>query len=83
MCTHQANQIGASKLTTPFYQTTQSQVNIRTPERVLDFAFDKVFHGGAAQADVYESVRHVVLGVMDGFNGTLLAYGQVRLSGWW
>lgn len=59
----------------------KSQVNIRTPERMLDFAFDKVFHCGATQADVYESVRHVVLGVMDGFNGTLLAYGQVRMSG--
>ena len=56
-------------------------MNIQTPERVLDFAFDKVFHGEAAQADVYESVRHVVLGVMDGFNGTLLAYGQVGMSG--
>lgn len=56
----------------------QSQVNVRTPERVLDFSFDRVFTASATQADVYASVRHVVLGVMDGFNGTLLTYGQVR-----
>lgn len=56
-----------------------SQVNIRTPERMLDFAFDRVFTESSTQADVYKSVRHVVLAVMEGFNGTLLTYGQVRL----
>jgi len=54
----------------------QSQVNIRTPERMLDFNFDSVFHSGATQGEVYASVKHVVLGVMEGYNATLLAYGQ-------
>lgn len=49
---------------------------MRTLERSLDFSFDRVFTVSATQAEVYASVRHVVLGVMEGFNGTLLAYGQ-------
>lgn len=49
---------------------------MRTPERLLNFSFDRVFTASATQAVVYASVRHVVLGVMEGFNGTLLAYGQ-------
>jgi kinesin family member 5 len=57
-------------------QPCQSHVNVRTPERALDFSYDRVFTSGATQADVYASVRHVILGVMDGFNGTLLTYGQ-------
>ena len=54
----------------------QGAVQVNTPERALDFGFDRVFDPQATQADVYDSVRHVVLGLLDGFNGTLLAYGQ-------
>jgi len=54
----------------------QGAVKVNTPERALDFGFDRVFDPQATQADVYDSVRHVVLGLLDGFNGTLLAYGQ-------
>ncbi len=66
--------------TDPFQWHTASQeqgcVQITIPERRLAFGFDKVFDGAATQAEVYESVRHVVTGIMEGFNGTLLAYGQ-------
>lgn len=51
-------------------------VSVNTSERTLNFAFDRVFGSQATQADVYGSVRHVVLGLLDGFNGTILAYGQ-------
>jgi len=54
----------------------QGAVQVNTPERALDFGFDRVFDSQTTQADVYDSVRHVVLGLLDGFNGTLLAYGQ-------
>lgn len=54
----------------------QGAVQVTTPERALDFGFDRVFDSQATQADVYDSVRHVVKGLLDGFNGTLLAYGQ-------
>ena len=55
----------------------QSQVKVRSPDRtVLDFTFDRVFTASTSQADVYESVKHVVRAICDGYNGTLLAYGQ-------
>ena len=41
------------------------------------FAFDRVFGLDAGQADVYEAVgRPVVRNVLEGFNGSILAYGQ-------
>lgn len=54
----------------------QAVVQVNISERALDFGFDRVFNSQATQADVYDSVRHVVLGLLDGFNGTLLCYGQ-------
>ena len=55
-------------------------MQVRTPERYMDFSFDKVFDGeSTTQADVYASVRHVVTGLMEGYNGTVFSYGQVRL----
>lgn len=42
----------------------------------MDFSFDRVFNATSTQADVFSSVKHVVSGVMEGYNGTLLAYGQ-------
>jgi kinesin family protein 5 len=54
----------------------QGAVQVDTPERALDFGFDRVFDSQATQGDVYDSVRHVVQGLLDGYNGTLLAYGQ-------
>ena len=40
------------------------------------FYFDKVFLPDTTQSTIYDSVEHIVSGVMSGFNGTLLAYGQ-------
>ena len=40
------------------------------------FYFDKVFGEETEQAEIYGSVEHIVTGVMSGFNGTLMAYGQ-------
>jgi len=40
------------------------------------FYFDKVFGEDTTQQNIYESVEHIVTGVMSGFNGTLMAYGQ-------
>jgi hypothetical protein len=42
-----------------------------------EFAFDTVLDRHATQADTYEAVgRPVVDDVLDGYNGTILAYGQ-------
>ncbi|KAL0243063.1 hypothetical protein GEMRC1_005624 [Eukaryota sp. GEM-RC1] len=41
------------------------------------FLFDAIFQPNASQADIYESVgKPVVNDVLEGFNGTILAYGQ-------
>ncbi|KAK9845464.1 hypothetical protein WJX81_007142 [Elliptochloris bilobata] len=41
------------------------------------FEFDKVLRENASQADVYQAaVRSIVDDVMQGFNGTVMAYGQ-------
>jgi hypothetical protein len=31
-----------------------------------------------SRRQLFDSVKHVVTGVMEGFNGSLFAYGQVR-----
>ena len=57
-----------------------SQVKVRTnkkndPEQV--FNFDYAFNVDAEQKEVFEIVaRPVIDGVFEGWNGTILAYGQ-------
>eukprot|EP00056_Hartaetosiga_gracilis_P013197 m.216546 g.216546 ORF g.216546 m.216546 type:complete len:1488 (-) comp13806_c1_seq3:3847-8310(-) len=42
-----------------------------------DFVFDRVYDNHSTQQDIYESaVRPVVLSVLDGYNGSIIAYGQ-------
>lgn len=44
---------------------------------VKSFQFDAFFDGTTSQEDVYEQVaRPIIDGVLDGYNGTLFAYGQ-------
>ena len=51
----------------------------RAPVRVgIACPLEQVLPPGASQADVYEcAVSSVVDDVLDGFNGTIMAYGQV------
>ena len=43
----------------------------------LVFKYDKVFKSDAAQNDIYENVGKRIVGdVMEGYNGTIFAYGQ-------
>jgi len=40
------------------------------------FNYDRVFDMGATQSQLYEhAVKPIVMSVMDGFNGTVFAYG--------
>ena len=40
------------------------------------FNYDQVFDSNAPQGFIYEqAVKPIVLGVMEGFNGTVFAYG--------
>ncbi|KAF9136155.1 kinesin-like protein Klp5 [Mortierella sp. 14UC] len=42
----------------------------------MRYAFDRVFHEGAQQEEVFENTtRHLIDGVLNGYNGTLFAYG--------
>jgi len=44
------------------------------------WTFDRVFHGSASQADIFElSAKETAEDVLRGYNGTIFAYGQVRL----
>lgn len=56
------------------------QVTLRNPkgdEPPKSFTFDHAFHWEATQKEVYDIVaRPIVNSVMDGYNGTIFAYGQ-------
>ncbi|KAI1317910.1 kinesin-like protein Klp5 [Mortierella claussenii] len=42
----------------------------------MRYAFDRVFHEDSQQQEVFENTtRHLIDGVLDGYNGTLFAYG--------
>ncbi|XP_066588411.1 kinesin-like protein KIF3B [Prorops nasuta] len=58
-------------------------VEIRNPrydpssDNVKVFTFDAVYDGNSSQQELYEeTVRPLVSSVLDGFNGTIFAYGQ-------
>lgn len=41
------------------------------------FTFDRVFDQGSSQREVYElAAKPIIESVLDGFNGTIFAYGQ-------
>jgi len=42
----------------------------------LSFEFDRIFQHGASQKDVYSEFEDVCLGVLDGYNICVMAYGQ-------
>lgn len=58
---------------------SQTAVTVRSLKEGewLSFSYDGVFEADAAQKEVYErAARPVVGAVLEGFNGTILAYGQ-------
>lgn len=57
------------------------QVTLKNPEKLDEepkaFTFDAVFDDDSTQQGVYEETAYsLVLSVMDGYNGTIFAYGQ-------
>jgi len=60
----------------------ENVIEIRNPALELDrepktFAFDGVFPGDTPQAELYNQVaRPIVENVIEGYNGTIFAYGQ-------
>jgi len=57
-----------------------NQISIRKPdeeENIKSFAFDSVFNEASEQALVYEKTAFkLVESVIEGYNGTIFAYGQ-------
>ncbi|XP_044004559.1 kinesin-like protein KIF3B [Aphidius gifuensis] len=63
--------------------SSRGVVEIRNPredpsrENIKTFTFDAVYDYNSSQQDLYEeTVRPLVSSVLDGFNGTIFAYGQ-------
>ena len=47
----------------------------------LLWTFDRVFHGSCSQSDIFElAAKETAEDVIRGYNGTIFAYGQVRLK---
>lgn len=57
---------------------SQTSVTISPKDQAsLSFTFDRVFPPNSTQEEIYDfSARHIVESVMQGFNGTVFAYGQ-------
>ena len=48
-----------------------------TKDNIPSFTFDKVFKETTPQIEIYENIgKEIVKDVMDGYNGTIFAYGQ-------
>lgn len=57
--------------------TVSPPENASADHQVKSFSFDHVFHTQATQESVYNAVaRPIVQNVLEGYNGTIFAYGQ-------
>ena len=66
----------SASLCVSFSSNTIVTVN-QSDSNPLHFTFDRIFNPSSTQEEIYEySAKHVVESVMQGFNGTVLAYGQ-------
>ena len=61
---------------------TASHTSHRDPGRMADYSFDRVYGPGESTSALYdESVRGVVGCFVEGYHGSVFAYGQVRGKG--
>ena len=67
--------------------TKTGSISLRNPnanEPPKEFTFDAAFDWNCLQPDVYDtSARPIVESVLDGFNGTVFAYGQTGTGKTW
>jgi hypothetical protein len=65
----------------------RSDISVTNPladgsEPPKDFTFDGTYGTDSIQSDIYKkTAASIIESVLEGFNGTLFAYGQVRESG--
>lgn len=59
------------------YETTSGSVKLLSAESKHDFTFDNFFDAKTSQAEIFETLMcPIVDELIDGFNGTVFAYGQ-------
>jgi len=50
---------------------------VKDNKEAIKFSFDKVFDTNSTQQDVYDySAASIIESIIEGFNGTIFAYGQ-------
>ena len=60
-----------------FTSQTSLQFNSSREKNTYDFNFDRIFPPSSSQEDIYSfGVKGIIDSVLDGYNGTVLAYGQ-------
>ncbi|KAL6010251.1 hypothetical protein ACLOJK_000682 [Asimina triloba] len=60
----------------PVVALDSSTVLLKFAENKKQFKFDKVFHPGSLQDEVFSEVEPVIKSALDGFNACIFAYGQ-------
>ncbi|KAI9886620.1 MAG: Kinesin heavy chain [Watsoniomyces obsoletus] len=56
---------------------SEETCSLNSSEASGSFTFDRVFDGGSRQSDVFDfSIRSTVDDILNGYNGTVFAYGQ-------
>ena len=73
-----------ASLTNSFIQNGGKSTNTvgsnNTNETIKQFTFDAVFDCNSKQTDIYDEImRPIVDSVLDGYNGTIFAYGQTGI----
>lgn len=60
-----------------FIDNQQVELNSTIENSKYKFSFDRIFNPKTAQQDVFDqSARPIIQSILEGFNGTILAYGQ-------
>ena len=60
-----------------FTSQTSLQFNSSREKNIYRFSFDRIFPPSSTQEDIYSfGVKEIIDSVLNGYNGTVLAYGQ-------
>lgn len=59
-----------------FHNQNEIRIQRKEDKREYKFAFDRIFYQSSSQEDIYDySAKPVIESVLQGFNGTIIAYG--------
>lgn len=60
------------------FKHQKSKETINNTKLEHQFKFDKIFDSTCSQEEIFDTVKEVVQGALEGYNGTIFAYGQVK-----